>query len=175
MSAFFPINEIDFKDYPLFELSKSRIDIPSNKKLDAPIAKEINNNTDGTTEIKDVQPIRNKIDGLRREADVEAELKSKYPESAGYKVIPEAYLRDAEGNIVKDADTDEARRIDFVVAKDGTVVDSIEVTSLTAPKDEQCAKEARIREAGGNFIKDPDTGQLIKIPDNVVTHIERRE
>ena len=62
-----------------------------------------------------------------------------------------------------------------VVVKDGKVVDSIEVTSKTAPKEAQSAKEERIRENGGNYIKDPDTGELIRIPDSVHTRIERRE
>ncbi|MDR0363513.1 MAG: hypothetical protein LBH92_00595, partial [Bacteroidales bacterium] len=92
--------------------------------------------------------IRNKEDGNRREAEVDDELKNKYPESEGYTIEKEVYLRDKDGNIVRDPVTGEARRIDFVVIKDGKVVDSIEVTSKTAPKDEQTAKENRIRENG---------------------------
>lgn len=104
------------------------------------------------------------------------ELEDRYPESEGYKVIKEAYLRDKDGNIVRDPEPPyKARRIDFVVVKDGKVVDSIEVTSKTAPKEAQSAKEERIRENGGNYIKDPDTGELIRIPDSVHTRIERRE
>jgi len=34
------------------------------------------------------------------------------------------------------------------------------------------AKEKRIREAGGNFIKDSN-GNLVEIPENVQTRIER--
>ena len=82
--------------------------------------------------------------------------------------------RDENGNIVKDPVTGEARRIDFVVVKDGKVVDSIEVTSKTADKTGQSAKETRIRENGGNYIRDSN-GNLIKIPDNVQTRIERRD
>lgn len=120
--------------------------------------------------------IQNKKEGCRREDEVGKELEDRYPESEGYKVIKEAYLRDKDGNIVRDPEPPyKARRIDFVVVKDGKVVDSIEVTSKTAPKEAQSAKEERIRENGGNYIKDPDTGELIRIPDSVHTRIERRE
>ena len=84
------------------------------------------------------------------------------------------YLRDQDGNIVKDPETGEARRIDFVVTKNGKVVDSIEVTSKSADKTEQIAKEQRIRENGGNYIRDSE-GTLIEIPKNVNTRIERRD
>ena len=122
---------------------------------------------------KDILP--NKAAGLERERTVEEELKKKYPESEGYTVLSEQYLRDENGNIVKDPVTGEARRIDFVVIdKDGNVVDSVEVTSKTADKTEQTAKENRIRENGGNYVKGPD-GQLHRIPDDLHTRIERRD
>ena len=116
----------------------------------------------------------NKEEGLRREAEVEEELEKKYPESDGYEIVSEAYLRDSEGKIVRDPETGEARRIDFVVVKDGKVVDSIEVTSETADKTGQTAKEERIREAGGNYIRTSD-GSLAKYPDDLHTTIERRK
>ena len=119
-------------------------------------------------------PSQNKLDGLARETEVEIELEEKYPEEEGYTIESEVYLRDKDGNIVKDPETGEARRIDFVVIKDGKVVDSIEVTSQTADKTEQTAKENRIRENGGNYIKDKD-GNLIEIPADVQTRIERRD
>jgi len=118
--------------------------------------------------------LKNKEDGIRRENEVESDLREKYPESKGYKIEKEVYLRDKDGNIVVDPITGEKRRIDFVVTKDGKVVDSVEVTSKTANKDDQMAKEKRIREAGGNYIKDSE-GNLVKIPDNVHTRIERRD
>ena len=95
--------------------------------------------------------IKNKEDGLRRENDVETDLRQQYPEKDGYNIESEVYLRDKDGNIVKDEKTGEARRIDFVVTKDGKAVDSIEVTSKTADKTEQLAKEERIRKNGGNY------------------------
>ena len=54
------------------------------------------------------------------------------------------------------------------------MVDSVEVTSKTADKAGQTAKEQRIRENGGNYIKDSE-GNLIEIPKDVNTRIERRD
>ena len=118
--------------------------------------------------------IKNKLDGLEREQKVETELMEKYSAEKGSDILSEVYLRDKNGNIVKDSETGEARRIDFMVIRDGTVIDSIEVTSLSADKTDQIAKENRIRVNGGSYIKD-DNGNLIKIPDDVLTRIERRE
>lgn len=129
---------------------------------DAPIVKEVRD------------PIKNKLDGLAREKEVAGELDRKYPPEEGYQIVPEAYLRSKEGDIIKDPVTGEARRVDFMVVKDGKVVDSIEVTSKTADKTGQTAKEERIRDAGGNFIRDND-GNLTEIPSTVHTRIERRE
>ncbi len=135
-----------------------------NKSLD--ISRSLDNFSEGI--------LPNKEEGLRREAEVEEELEKKYPESEGYEIVSEAYLRDSEGKIVRDPETGEARRIDFVVVKDGKVVDSIEVTSETADKTGQTAKEERIREAGGSYIRTSD-GSLAKYPDDLHTTIERRK
>ncbi len=134
----------------------------SKDNYDSPIVSEVK------------EAIKNKRDGLEREKEVAQELEEKYPPEKGYKIVSEAYLRDKDGNIVKDPVTGQARRIDFVVVKDGKVVDSIEVTSKTADKTDQCAKEDRIREAGGNYIRDND-GNLVQIPTTVRTRIERRD
>ena len=130
-------------------------------------------NPDDKVEKAKGEPIQNKIDGLRREDEVEQELKDKYPAEKGYEIISEAYLRDKDGNIVKDSVTGEARRIDFVIVKDGKVVDSVEVTSKTADKTEQSAKEQRIRDNGGNYVRDSN-GNLVEIPKEIQTRIERR-
>lgn len=136
-------------------------------------SKDVKRNND--KEIADVnQPIKNKTDGLAREKEVAEELEKKYPKEEGYEIISEAYLRDKDGNIVRDPETGEARRIDFVVVKDGKVVDSVEVTSKTADKTAQNAKEKRIRDAGGNYIRD-NNGNLVEIPSSVQTRIERRK
>lgn len=151
----------------LAELSKGYETLPNrelNKSLG--ISRSLDNFQEGI--------LPNKEEGLRREAEVEDELEKKYPESEKYEIVSEAYLRDSEGKIVQDSETGEARRIDFVVVKDGQVVDSIEVTSETADKTGQTAKEERIREAGGNYIKTSD-GFLAKYPDDLHTTIERRK
>ena len=119
-------------------------------------------------------PIKNKADGLRREREVGEDLEEEYPEENGYSIESEVYLRDENGNIVKDKETGEARRIDYIVIRDGEVIDSIEVTSKTADKTEQLAKEERIRGQGGNYIKDSN-GNLVAIRDEVKTRIERRD
>lgn len=116
---------------------------------------------------------QNKLAGRSRELEVEQELKEKYPEGAGYSVVSEAFLRNESGDFVKDPVTEEARRIDFVVIKDGKVVDSVEVTSKTANKTAQTEKEVRIREKGGNYVRD-ENGVLVEIPSDVHTRIERR-
>ena len=101
-------------------------------------------------------------------------LEKKYPKEEGYKVQEEQYLRDKDGNIVKDEKTGEARRIDFVVIKDGKVVKSVEVTSRKAPKQAQSSKEGRIRDQGGNYVKDKETGEIVPFEKGVKTEIDRR-
>lgn len=134
--------------------------------------RELSNEKEDVNEIPQVT--KNKLDGCERENQVEKELREQYPESEGYQIIKEAFLRDKDGNYVLDPETGKRRRIDFVVVKDGKVVKSVEVTSLTAPKENQMAKEKRIREAGGNYILDKD-GNLVEFPDEVETEIERRQ
>jgi hypothetical protein len=116
---------------------------------------------------------KNREDGASREELAYKELQQEFPENEGYKIEREQYLRDKDGNVVKDSITGEARRIDFTVSKDGKVVKTIEVTSETAPKAVQIAKEDRIRDAGGNFIKDRDTGILVAIPKDTQTEVRR--
>lgn len=164
-------------------------DMPAKRFENAPLAKQLDQSSMSKPieeydksiakrSGRDVQevhsPIKNKQDGLEREHNVERELKHTYPEEKGYSVVSEAYLRNKEGKIVLDSKTGEGRRIDFVVVKDNKVVDSVEVTSKTADKTLQSAKENRIREAGGNYIRDYN-GNLAQIPPNVHTRIERRD
>ena len=179
MSAFFKFSESVFSDFPLKELAKG-IDTQklSSKELDSSLVKalSVQGENQGAAEKRDLSepPIQNKLDGLQREQEVRRELADQYPESQGYSIVSEAYLRDQDGNIVKDSVSGNARRIDFVVIKNGEVVDSIEVTSTTADKTAQTAKENRIREAGGTYIKSSD-GTLVRLPENVSTRIERRD
>lgn len=111
--------------------------------------------------------------GAEREAAREAELKAKYPNDS---VQREQYLRDADGTRVKDPVTGEMRRVDFVVVnEDGTRVRRLEeVTSDTADKSAQRAKERRIRTAGGNYIRDRRTRQLVRVRSNQKIHCVRK-
>ena len=137
--------------------------------------KPLHLNTLEVSEARADQIAENREKGAMREDQVYNELQEQYPPEQGYTISQEQYLRDDQGNIVKDKETGEARRIDFVVTKDGEVVKSIEVTSETASKDQQLAKEARIRENGGNYIKDKKTGELIEMSSDVQTEVWRRE
>jgi len=117
----------------------------------------------------------NRIAGVAREEAVGSELSHEYPAENGNYIERECYLRDAEGHVVKDPETGEARRIDFaVINENGEVVKSAEVTSETADKTAQMAKEERIREVGGNYIKDHRTGEIVPFRPGVQTEIERR-
>jgi RHS repeat-associated protein len=100
--------------------------------------------------------------GDRREAQRLRELKRQFP---GDSVQAEQYLRGADGKIKIDRLTGEARRLDFVViSKDGTRIRRAEeVTSLSATKTAQAAKEGRIRAAGGVYIRDRRTRKLVKL------------
>ena len=123
-------------------------------------------------EQRELSPIdANRESGEAREDSVRSELVFENP---GSNIQNECCLRDDDGKVVKDSQTGEARRIDFAVIKDGVVEKLVEVTSETADKTAQMAKEARIREAGGNYIKDRETGEFVHIQDNVKTEIRRR-
>ena len=78
---------------------------------------------------------------------------------------------------IKDIEESTARRIDFVVKQGDEIIKSFEVTSQTADKTLQMAKEARIlkqaKDIGGAFIKDPNTGELLKFASDLVTDIVR--
>ncbi len=141
-------------------------------EIDVKITERIEFNPDNFKDIGNGK--QNKEDGSRREKEVYDELEKKYPESEGYQILQERYLLDKDGNIVKDRDGC-GRRVDFVVVQDGKVVDMVEVTSLDATKNSQMRKEYEIRENGGNYIKDPNSGELYRIPNNINTRIERRE
>jgi hypothetical protein len=64
--------------------------------------------------------------------------------------------------------------VDHVVIKGGQVAQSVETTSKTANKTPQVAKEGRIREAGGNFVRDRRTGELVPYAEGVQTAVVRR-
>lgn len=168
LGTFKEVSEIGNKRLESSPLGKqSAMDKPNKPKesYDAPIINK---------EVKEVgKPIQNKVDGCRREGEVETDLKKQYPPEQGYSIKREQVLRDKDGKPAADPKTGTCRRLDYVVFKDGKVVDMIEVTSPTASKIGQYAKEMRIREAGGNYVKGPNGG-LVRIPSNVQTRIERR-
>lgn len=133
---------------------------------------EIQNNKSDVDEESQIR--KNQEAGKIREDGVESELQNQYAKEDGYHIQKQAYLRDINGNIVRDPVTGEGRRVDFVVIKDGQVVKSVEVTSMNSPKDSQVAKESRIREAGGNYVGDRRTGDLVPFNRNIQTEIVRR-
>ena len=131
--------------------------------------------------IKDLSRIElNRLDGALRQETVGYELIREFPTEQGFNVEAESYLRGQDGTIAKDPSVLETnglegtRRLDFVVIKDGQVIKSVEVTSELAPKALQIAKEDRIREAGGNFVRERITGELVPFAPGVRTEIIRR-
>lgn len=129
----------------------------------------------GTESLDEIesQITKNKLDGTAREEKVLDDLISKNGED---NVIREALLRDKDGVPIKDPETGEARRIDFIVTQGKKIIESIEVTSETADKTLQMAKQTRILEEaverGGAFIKDK-SGDLIEFTADIITEIRR--
>ncbi|EPL5632392.1 hypothetical protein ACY18M_16905 [Proteus mirabilis] len=87
-------------------------------------------------------------------------------------VISQRHLRNADGKMVGLVDDivqegkKGSRILDFVVkTKDGWK--GIEVTSKTASKIVQSAKEEIIRASGGNFVRHPVTKELIELSDDI--------
>lgn len=111
----------------------------------------------------------NAVAGSRREREVTIDLQAMYPNGS---VQNQQYLRDKEGNIVIDPATGTGRRLDHVVIVNGKVVDVVETTSLTAEKQTQLRHERETRNAGGTYIRDRATGNLIEVPS--ISRIERR-
>ena len=115
----------------------------------------------------------NRVAGRERE---DAEVREVEQEVPGCHIERECYLRDRDGKPVIDPETGQARRVDIaaIETKEGQkrVVKLVEVTSETAPKSSQMEKEARIREAGGNYIQDRRTGELVYC--DCKTQIRRR-
>jgi len=113
----------------------------------------------------------NKREGLRRERESKVDLQNRYPDAS---IQNEQYLRNVDGTIAKDPMTEKGRRIDHVVIKDGTAMDSVETTSRTSNKRAMTAKEGRIREAGGTYVKDRESGKLVDFKE-VPTRLDRRD
>jgi RHS repeat-associated protein len=100
-------------------------------------------------------------EGAARQAKVTEELKAEFP---GAKIQNEQYLRDKTGKIAKDPVTREGRRVDHAVIQDGKAK-TVETTSMNADKSAQSAKEQRIRDNGGTYIRDRDTRKLVPVED----------
>jgi YD repeat-containing protein len=108
--------------------------------------------------------------GAARQVLVDGELALQFP---GASIQAERSLRTVDGVLAIDPLTGTGRRIDTVVIQDGQALASIETTSLNANKAAQIAKEMRIRQAGGTFVRDKVTGQLIDLS-QVPTQIVRK-
>ncbi|MET3701690.1 RHS repeat-associated protein [Citrobacter sp. UYEF32] len=113
--------------------------------------------------------IPNKVSGDAREAKLLKRLQNMFGKE---NVISQRHLRNADGKMVGLVDdiVQEGRKgsriLDFVVkTKDGWK--GIEVTSKTAPKIVQSAKEEIIRASGGNFVRHPVTKELIELSDDI--------
>ncbi|CAM7674934.1 Zn-binding Pro-Ala-Ala-Arg (PAAR) domain, involved in Type VI secretion [Phytobacter diazotrophicus] len=113
--------------------------------------------------------ISNKVSGDAREAKLLKRLQNMFGKE---NVISQRHLRNADGKMVGLVDdiVQEGRKgsriLDFVVkTKDGWK--GIEVTSKTAPKIVQSAKEEIIRASGGNFVRHPVTKELIELSDDI--------
>ena len=103
--------------------------------------------------------ITNAGEGARREDVFNAQMRAKHPNAT---VQCQRYLCNAQGQSVKDPVTGERRRIDTAVIENGQAK-TYEVTSMTADKDLQLAKEGRIVQNGGSYIRDRSTGDLVPV------------
>ena len=104
--------------------------------------------------------------GVAREAAVASRLAEANP---GSKVQGQRMLRTSDGKKAIDPVTKEGRVVDHAVIKDGQAT-TYETTSMTADKGAQMAKEGRIIDAGGSYIRDKETRQLVPVagPSTVV-------
>ena len=104
--------------------------------------------------------IANSAAGRARQARVQGRLQGRFKNAS---VQKDRYLRTADGRIAKDPVTGEGRRVDHVVIENGRAKAVVETTSKTAKKNPQLAKEWRIRQAGGTFIRERQTGALVDV------------
>jgi len=102
---------------------------------------------------------KNAIAGARREKETRDQLKAQNP---GKSVQRERYLRDKDGNIIRDPETGKARRVDHaVIDRENERARTYETTGPEVPKTEQMAKEVRIRKQAGTYIRDHETRKMI--------------
>lgn len=67
------------------------------------------------------------------------------------RILSQKHLRNKKGEIVSDPLTGESRKLDFVIKGAGLAQ---EITSKTDSKRSQLAKEERLRDAGGVYVRD---------------------
>jgi hypothetical protein len=109
--------------------------------------------------------------GTRREAQTAAELATENP---GKVVQGQRTLRNAEGKKVVDPVTGEGRRVDHaVIDREANTAKTFETTGQNVSKEEQLAKEQRVREAGGKFVRDKETQQMV--PVEGVSEVRRQD
>jgi RHS repeat-associated protein len=101
---------------------------------------------------------RSAREGARRQREVMEQLRKENPNAS---VQNERYLRNADGDIVRDS-SGTARRVDHAVIENGRAR-TIETTSLTADKGLQMQKEQEIINRGGTYIRDKITRELIPV------------
>ena len=145
----------------------------SGRGNDATVVQENTPSRDNPSPVKLEPAIKERQrQGAARERATQVDLELEHPQAS---VQREQLLRDAMGKKVKDPLTETGRRVDHVVIECQEVVRSVETTSLTADKAAQVAKEQRVRQAGGNYVRDRRTGQLVPIQEEVKTEVIRRE
>ena len=107
------------------------------------------------------QLLENIATGVQRAAKTAKELADENP---GKAIQHERTLRDVSGNKVLDPVTGEGRRVDHVVIdRDANSAKTYETTGENVDKRLQLDKEKRIIEAGGKYIHDKETGELIPV------------
>ena len=100
--------------------------------------------------------------GAEREAKTAAELAAK--KTSDEVVQGQRLLRDAEGKKVIDQATGTGRRVDHaVINREANTAKTYETTGMDVSKKAQIEKEGRIREAGGTYIRDKETRQLVPV------------
>jgi RHS repeat-associated protein len=103
----------------------------------------------------------NAKDGARRNKVGVEQLKSENP---GKGVQTETYLRTEDGKRAIDPQTGEMRRVDAaVIDSNSRTAETYEITGPGVSKATQVAKEGRILDNGGMYIRDRGTGALCKV------------
>jgi RHS repeat-associated protein len=103
---------------------------------------------------------RNAATGARRAAEGRAQIRADNP---GRRTQSESTLRTSDGRKAIDPVTGKGRRVDEVVFDGKGGAKSHEITGPNVDKTAQAAKEQRILDNGGTYVRDRQTGDLCKI------------